>query len=156
MVFLVESNWPDLERILSKAYGSPRELKRTLLLHFPEWRTGVAFRFLRGVGHPLWKYLEATKYVKPRKLAYAMTGCPELTWRTSLDCCELREPSKSPIHFKAMRNHIQDRHPKWYSQLLKEGITPKTLKMLPEGCGDCERFIKRPDRIMPTIWISAN
>lgn len=151
MVHLVESNWPDLEPILSRAYESPRELKRTLLLHFPEWKTDDAFKCLRGVGHPLWKYLAATKYLKPRKLAYAMTGVPELTWRSSLECCELKQPSKSPIHFNAMRNHIQDRHPKWFSLLLQEGIMPKTLKMLPEECRECERFIRRPDRIMAAI-----
>lgn len=70
MVYLVESNWQDLEPILSRAYETPRELKRTLLLHFPEWKTDAAFKFLRGVEHPLWKYLDATKYVNPRKLAY--------------------------------------------------------------------------------------
>jgi hypothetical protein len=156
MVNLVESNWPDLEPILSKRYDSPRELKRTLLLHFPEWRTEVAFRFLRGVGHPLWQYLDATKYVKPRKLAYAMEGVPKLTSRSSLDRCEyLGEPSKSPIHFNAMRNHIQDRHPKWYSRLLEEGITSRTLKMLPEECRECEGFIRRPDRILPAIRVLA-
>jgi hypothetical protein len=151
MVYLVESNWPVLERIFSKSYASPRELRHALLVHFPEWRTDVAFRFLRGVAHPLWKYLDATKYVKPRKLAYAMAGTPELTWRTSLDRCEFKEPSKLPIHFNAMRNHIQACHPKWYSQLLEEGLTPKTQKMLPGNCDECRRFIDRTDRIMPAI-----
>jgi hypothetical protein len=155
MVYLVESRWPDLERILSKEYGSPRELKRTLLLHFPEWKS-IPFRFLRGVGNRLWEYLGATKYVKPRKLAYAMTGCPELTWRSSLDRCESKEPSKLPIHFNAMGEHIKDRHRKWYSRLLKEGVTPKTLNMHPEGCGDCERFVMRPDRIMAAVNIQAS
>jgi hypothetical protein len=150
MVNLVESLWPELEPILSRAYGSPRELKRTLLNHFPAWKTEGVFRFLRGVGHPLWKYLDVRKVLKPRKLAYAMAGVPTLTWRSSEDRC-VREPSKSPVHFNAMRNHIQDCHPKWYSRLLKEGITPKTRKMLPEECGECKRFIKRPDRIMAAI-----
>ena len=148
--------WPDLEPILSRACESPRELKRTLLLYFPEWKTDAAFKFLRGVGHPLWKYLNDTKYLKPRKLAYAMTGAPTLASRSSLDRCELKEPSTSPIHFNAMRNHIQDCHPKWYFRLLKEGITPTTLKMLPKECGECKRFIKRPDRIMAAVNVQGS
>jgi hypothetical protein len=154
MIFWVESLWPELESVIKERYVEPQTLGVALSDRFPNRDGDASFqRILRNVG-ALWEFLQDHSEPLARHLACAMAGVPELSWTTSLGRCDpSQEPSRLEIHFRAMKNHIQKRHRKWYGLLVKQGLTPQTAKMIPRDCSDCARFIKRPDRIMNAINI---
>ncbi len=159
MVYFIEGFWPELEKLIEKRHATSDDLRAALLVTFPARDDDERFRRLLDNVSILQNCLRARKSLQPRSLAYVIAGAPEQAARYSLDrCAPSREPCKLPIHFRAMREHIQRRHTKWYAYLVAEdpsNVVPskKTMNLFPSRCSECKRFIKRPEGILAAIRV---
>jgi len=68
---------------------SAKELQQQLDLHLPNRDGDETFQRLKHDGcKVLWSFLQSRRWTrKPKQMADAMAGVPEIAWRTSIDRC---------------------------------------------------------------------
>jgi len=162
MVFFIENFWPEFVEMFSKANPKPKNLQDRMRDQFRGKQGYEPFDLI--VAHPneFWEAVYGKEIPRiPRRLAYALAGVERMELRSSLARCD-REPSETGIHIRAMDEHIRREHPDWYRKLTAKGVCPTTIKRIPKGCKDCERFRCKPElltealAVKPFRWDTAN
>jgi hypothetical protein len=149
----VEGLWPEFDEVTSSP-GGDGELREKLLRRFPARDGDRLFQMLLVNVFGLHDYLTSKSNTgEPRQMAYVLAGLSGgLTWKYSLERGR-KNPSKERVQFRAMREHIERRHPAWYRDLTTESSQAKAIAKIPPGCLECKRFRSRPERIIPALQV---
>jgi len=154
-VYFVEALWPEFEEVLSTTV-EVSEFEAKLRLRFPARGGDPLFQMLLKSVHEFHRYLRNKRFTgEPRQMAYVLAGLSGgLSWTYSL-VRGIKKPSKQPIHFRSMREHIRRHHPAWYRNLMEKGSQEMALHKVPKGCRECKRFNEWPACLIPALQVRA-